>query len=255
MAAYDGKGGYAFDTVTVQTQGVRFAGTVKGTDAPVLAGADVNVNGATTRTDATGAFSVYVKERARYVLKHRQGRLRPRSKIYDNAIVGGVWTLTRASVLSVDPTQPIDVANARQSSDCPGSLSEQARRQGKPPDGCGPGIRVQIPANSLVDSAGNPPSGPVQVALTTVDLAAPDGMPGDYSARDSSGNPFVMESAGAGTVEITGAAGRYNLAPGTSAQIAIPVNPAQLGGAPPPTIPLLSYDEQQDSGCRKAPRH
>ena len=167
------------------------------------------------------------------------------SKIYDNAIVGGVWTLTRASVLSVDPTQSIDVANARQSSDCPGSLSEQARRQGKPPDGCGPGIRVQIPANSLVDSAGNPPSGPVQVALTTVDLAAPDGMPGDYSARDSSGDPFVMESAGAGTVEITGAAGRYNLAPGNSAQITIPVNPAQLGGAPPPTIPLLSYDEQQ----------
>ena len=244
-AAYDGKGGYAFDTITVQTQGVRFAGTVKGTDAPVVAGADVDVNGAVAHTDATGAFSVYVKERARYVLNIHKAGYGLVSKIYDNAIVGGIWTLTRASVLSVDPTQPIDVANARQSSDCPGSLSEQARRQGKPPDGCGPGIRVQIPANSLVDSAGNPPTGPVQVALTTVDLAAPDGMPGDYSAHDSSGNPFVMESAGAGTVEITGAAGRFNLRPGASAQVTIPVNPAQIGPAPPPTIPLLSYDEQQ----------
>jgi len=245
VAAYDGKGGYAFDTVTVQTQGVRFAGTVKATDAPVVAGADVDVNGTTAHTDATGAFSVYVKERAQYVLNIRKAGYGLVSKIYDNAIVGGVWTLTRASVLTVDPTQPIDVANERRPTDCPGSLGDQARRQGKPTDGCGPGIRVQIPANSLVDGAGNPPTGPVQVALTTVDLAAPDGMPGDYSARDSSGSPFVMESAGAGTVEITGAGGRYNLAPGASAQITIPVNPAQLGGTPPPTIPLLSYDEQQ----------
>ena len=37
--------------------------------------------------------------------------------------------------------------------------------------GCGPGIRIQIPANALVDQSGQAPAGPVQVALSTVDFA------------------------------------------------------------------------------------
>jgi hypothetical protein len=45
------------------------------------------------------------------------------------------------------------------------------------PAGCGPGIRVQIPANALVDEGGNPPTGNVQVAPSTVDLISPEQMP------------------------------------------------------------------------------
>lgn len=245
VLAYDGKGGYAKDSVKVSTQGVRFAGTVGATNAPAVSGVLVSVNGTTTTTDATGAFSLLVAESPRYVLNLKKQGYGLVSRIYDNGIVGGRWTLTRASVATVDPTQPIDITNKRTRTDCLGSLNDQAKRRGKPPDQCGPGIRVQIPADSLVDAGGNPPPGPVDVELSTVDLSAPDAMPGDYTALDSGGAQFVMESAGAGTIEISRGGTRYNLAPGAAAIVSIPIDPSQLGAVVPPTIPLLSYDESR----------
>ncbi|MEZ4725963.1 MAG: hypothetical protein R3E79_02390 [Caldilineaceae bacterium] len=55
-----------------------------------------------------------------------------------------------------------------------------------------------------------------------------------------------MQSYGAGMVELTGGGQRYNLKPGATAELIIPVDPTQLaaGGALPPSIPLLYYDEQ-----------
>jgi uncharacterized repeat protein (TIGR01451 family) len=244
VLTYDGKGGHATEKIKINTRGIRFAGTVDATNAPVIAGAEVDVNGTTVRTDASGAFSLYVDESRRYVLNIRKRGYGLVSRIYDNAIVGGQWTLTRASVARVDPAQPIDVTNVRRPSDCPGSLVDQAddaeeRRK------CGPGIRVRIPANSLVDERGNPPSGLVDVELTTVDFDAPDAMPGDYTALSSGRRQRVAQSAGAGTVEITGEGKHFNLAAGATATLTIPIDPGQLGESAPPTIALLSYDERR----------
>jgi hypothetical protein len=244
VVAYDRKGGYTTDSVQVATRGVRFAGVVSATDRPVVAGARVEVGGVTTTTDATGAFSLYVPEQPRYVLNIHKDGYGPVSKIYDNGLTGGAWTLTRATVATVDPTKPIDVVNVRRPGDCPGSFSDQLKRQGKPTE-CGPGIRVQIPANSLVDANGKPPSGPVQISLTTVDLPSRDGMPGDFTAVDPSGQPSYIESYGAGTVEISAGGTAYNLSPGAQATVTIPIAPEQLAAPTPPpaTIPLLYYDQ------------
>ncbi|HVO92679.1 MAG TPA: carboxypeptidase-like regulatory domain-containing protein [Terriglobales bacterium] len=111
---------------------------------------------------------------------------------------------------------------------------------------CRNGIKVEIPPNSLENPATKkPPSGPVQVAVSMVDLNGPDQMPGDYTAIDSSGQRTAMESYGAGSVEISSGAERFNLKAGATATVTIPVDSTQLVGAPvlPATIPILFYDE------------
>ncbi len=112
---------------------------------------------------------------------------------------------------------------------------------------CGPGIKVEIPPNSLEDPSTHvAPSGQVQVALSAISLAAPDQMPGDYSATEKDGKVAGMESFGAGSIEIGHGTSRYNLKPGKTATVTIPVDATQLvGGASlPASVPFLYYDEQ-----------
>jgi hypothetical protein len=113
---------------------------------------------------------------------------------------------------------------------------------------CGPGIKIEIPENSLVEIGTNrPPSGKVQIALSSVALTTGDQMPGDYTAVDPGGKVVAMESFGAGSVEIGTATQRYNLKPGAIAMVTIPVDVTQLSGGATlqPTIPILVYDEQK----------
>ncbi len=296
--AYDGKGGYSKQDLALQVRdgGVRFTGTVAGTDKPVVVGAEVNVNGLIAVTNQYGAFKLEVPEAGRYVLNVHKSGYAENSKIYDRGIAGGKWTLVRASVSTVDPKQPIKLVNKRIPSDCPGPLTGkidwqrfapllQARWQdgrgndispppvkggdkrlvntslatrapagtvipvmGRPGKSreCGPGIAIEIPANALVDDHGNPPTGNVSIAMSTVDLSSPEQMPGDYSVVMPDKSTKVMQSYGAGSVEITAGGKRYNLKSGVTAKVAIPVDPMQIqaGGALPPSIPLLHYDDQ-----------
>lgn len=111
---------------------------------------------------------------------------------------------------------------------------------------CNRGIKVEIPANALLDKNGNPPPGKVTVALTTIDLNSPMQMPGDNSATSMGGSAVYMESWGAGTIDIYDANREYSqIAPGKTARVTIPIDRAQLeaGFNPDPTIPMLTYDE------------
>jgi len=113
---------------------------------------------------------------------------------------------------------------------------------------CIDGIEVAIPANALIDPNTNrTPPGPVQLSLSTVSLTAADQLPGDYSALDSGGNMTAMESFGAGSIDIGAGNSRYNLKPGTTATVTIPVDVTQLAGGAmlPPKIPFLYYNEQK----------
>ncbi|MGZ4993956.1 MAG: hypothetical protein ACXV79_07320 [Methylobacter sp.] len=112
---------------------------------------------------------------------------------------------------------------------------------------CLNGIKVEIPANSLENPVTKkPPTGPVQVAVSMVDLNGPNQMPGDYTGIDTtSGQLTDMESFGAGSVEIRSGMERFNLKPGTSATVTLPVDSTQLVGKPtlPAKMPFLFYDE------------
>ncbi len=280
VVVFDGKGGYARAELPlrVDTLGVPFSGKVDATDASFVAGAEVEVNGDKTNTDGQGRFQLRVPEADRFVLNIRKAGYGLVSRIYDKAVTDGRWTLTLATVMSVDPTTDFEVFDRRDKRNCPGPAADQLNwrdyiavlrnpqwQDGKgnvvlpfgdlavplpnpqnPQRECGPGIRVKIPANSLQDSSGNPPAGMVDVTLATVDLASPEQMPGDYTVLQPDNSTQVMQSYGAGMVEITGGGQEYNLKPGATAELTIPVDPTQLaaGGALPPTIPLLYYDEQ-----------
>ncbi len=124
-------------------------------------------------------------------------------------------------------------------------LSQRRERQ------CGPGIEIFIPANSLVDDSGNAPGGPVTIELSTVDLLAPNSMPGDYSVDDGS----FMISYGAGSVNITAGGVSYdNLKSGASSTLRIPVSDMQLAAGTPlkPIIPKLKYNEDTGLWSREA---
>jgi hypothetical protein len=273
VVASDGRGGYAKQYALVSTtgQGVAFSGLVNATDAPAVGQAEVEVNGVTALTNTAGRFLVRVPEDDRYVVNVRKTGYKLLSQIYQDALEGGTWTLARGTVRTVDPTQPIDVVDDRKYQRCGTVLTRvspeqaararqamyedssgyvvrvQERRDSLPREqGCGPGLRVQIPSNGLVDATGNPPTGPVDVTVYTTDLRTPFDMPGDYTVVDA-GQSKVMESYGAGHIEVRAGATRYSLRPGTTATLTLPIDPSQLAapGAKPATIPLLLYDEKQ----------
>lgn len=282
LIVYDGKGGYATSSLnlTLNRSGLIFTGTVSATDQPVLAGAEVEVNGKLAVTDASGSFRLQVPDRKRFVMTIRKKGYAFASNVYYDAVVGGRWRLTRADVFRVDPTQAIDLQNKRSALDCPGAPSDRLNWKEHPvlavpqyQDGrgnvvplpreaqrlpglpgqreqpaereCSPGVQVQIPPNSLVDANGRAPTGPVDIQLSTVDLRSPGQMPGNYTVVQPGDRVGMMQSYGAGVIEIFAGAIRYNLRSGTKATLILPVDPVQLqsGGALPKTIPLLSYDE------------
>ena len=80
----------------------------------------------------------------------------------------------------------------------------------------------------------------IQVSIATVDLLSPQQMPGDYSATGNAG-AGRMESFGAGSLDLPPG---FKLKPTASATVTIPVDRSKLGGALPPAVPLLSYDDQ-----------
>jgi hypothetical protein len=282
LSVYDGKGGYATSSLnlTIEPSGLVFSGRVTGTDTPAIAGADVDVNGTHTVTDTGGFFRLHAPDQKRFVLTIRKPGYAFSSNIYYDAVVGGQWRLTKASVFhDVDPKSPIDLTNTRSDRECPGAPSEQLDWKANPALGlpqvqdgggelatgaaaahclvrlpivrqprtqeCPPGVKVEIPADSLVDAGGNAPTGKVDVQLSTVDLDSPGQMPGNYSVLMPNGRARAMQSYGAGIVEIYAGNTKYNLRSGAQATLVLPVDPSQLrsGGTIPSTIPLLTYDE------------
>lgn len=426
VVAYDGKGGYTKSRVSVSTtpEGVLFSGQIRDTNGANVADAQIDINGQTTSTNPNGFFRFRVEETDQYVFNVRKQGYGLLSRLYLDSVTAGQWTLTPATVVSVDPTQDIDVINEREPNDCPGPLSSRIdwrqypdRRLPRYQDGqgnvikvgqtgvrfedlplgerykvgdtfvdsgttitvrpfvfsdgtefddgralvrnggdaggsgnemqlgsanldfnfgyplqgglsmlfgefggnlnieingdfrnfedfaeidgetiggvavsvaggfgndqgrlqlsgtvnsfviggqelwiddvledtvvtipprreCGPGLRVFIPANSLVDSDGNPPPGDVDVTVGTYDILAPDGLPGDFTAEDTGGQVQVMESFGAGSVSVSDGSTTYNLRPGARATLTLPVDPIHFAFPRPipPTIPNLIYD-------------
>ena len=286
LIASDGKGGHVRQSlpVRVDSKGVVFSGRVVSTAGGPIAAAQVTVNGKPATCDATGFFRLHVPPGKRYVLNVSKSGFSFASRIFDRGVIGGIYPLRPATVVTADPTTDIEVQDRRSGRECPGppSLRFDAKtfpgginpvwQDGKGnviaprkdallslaryrhQEGCGPGVRIRIPANSLEDHSGNPPAGPVQIALSTVDLMSPDQMPGDYTVARPSGGTRVMESYGAATVEITSGGAPLNLKAGATGEVVLPVDPAQLaaGATLPPTIPILFYDQVQGTWREEA---
>lgn len=277
VMASDGKGGYASELATVRCDeaGVLFSGFVLSAGDRPVEGAQFEVNGRRAVTDPAGFFEIRVRDNARFVINIRKAGYGLASHIYDNAISSGRWTLYRASVTSLNPGNPIDLVENRDERNCPAPMSErlnwneyrelltpqwqdgkgnvvaafgklpvrlpESQTQFRP---CGPGARLVIPANALIDVNGIAPPGNVDIQLMSVDPTVPGQMPGDGTVQRPDGDTAVMQSYGAVLVEITAGTSRYNLKSGMEADVFIPVSRDQLAaGTPPPTIPILFYQE------------
>lgn len=264
------------------SRGIHFSGTVISNAGKPVAEAEVRVGGTTAKTDGRGYFKLATApdKASRYVLNIRKSGFGLVSRIYDRGIRDGKWTMTRGTTQLVDPRQPIRVRDtaAAVRPNCqgrlsgridwsrypeqriprifdgaghpvPGELPSELREALRLLEGgteCGPGISVSIPPNSLVTASGRTPSGMVEVTVSTVDLYAPDSMPGDLSV-ETGGRAAFMQSYGAGTVSITAGGKPIELAKGARAEVTIPIDPAQLKSKAPiqPTILFLRYDENK----------
>ncbi len=96
------------------------------------------------------------------------------------------------------------------------------------------------------DENNNPYTGTVAVILKHLDPSDEfinDKMPGMLYAENAEGEERVLETYGMIAVELKGASGeKLQLADNTTAEIQVPVDPAQLSNAPS-TIPLWHFDE------------
>jgi len=109
---------------------------------------------------------------------------------------------------------------------------------------CGPGVGVEIAANSIVDENGNPVTSPFKATIATIDLLSAQQMPGDDSVVPTGGGGAFLQSFGAGALDLPSG---LKLKPGATATFTIPVDrrARMAGGSPPPSVPLLSYDEKR----------
>ncbi len=279
----DDHGGYSVgkSTVRVGLDKARFSGRVVTVFGSPISAAEVQIGGTgdTAATNADGYFNLTTALTDRYVLNIRKPGFAAVSRIYRRSFENGTWRMQNATVVTVDPTQDIVVSDNPQQKDyCyvpafervvwshfPGvqnrrrqdgtgrtyAVEKEPYRNPYPPEliaqrkrgQCGQGVELFIPANSLQDKDGNAPPGPVTIELNTVDLLAPDSMPGDFSADDGS----YLISYGASTVEVSAGGVEFSqIADGQFAILRIPVSDAQLaaGGTIPPTIPKLVYNEE-----------
>jgi len=131
----DERGGYTRSgiTVTAGTRGVFFSGTVTQTGGAPIEGAQIDVNGRLTTTNAKGWFNFSVPVDDKYVLNIRSPGVQlpntpgygTASFVYTMAVVDGHWTLRRAEVTTKDPKQPIVLQQKRDERDCIGPVASR----------------------------------------------------------------------------------------------------------------------------------
>jgi Carboxypeptidase regulatory-like domain len=104
---------------------------------------------------------------------------------------------------------------------------------------------IVLPAGGLVDDRGQPATGQARARLTYLDVSDPEQLataPGDFTARMRDGSTQQLESYGIFEISVTDAVGRrLDLAPGTTAEIELPIPRSFVDRAPEATR-LFSFD-------------
>ena len=112
------------------------------------------------------------------------------------------------------------------------------------------GAAIVLPANALVDAAGAAVAGPVQIALTPIDVTLPaaGGFPGSFDGVNANATMTPLLSFGATEFVLTRGGAPLQLAPGKTATIDLPVYadrvPAGTLLVAGDKLPLWSLDEE-----------
>jgi hypothetical protein len=119
------------------------------------------------------------------------------------------------------------------------------------------GARVVFPPGAIVDAAGNPVSGAVQVAITPVDVVnRPLTFPGRFAGLRPDGERGLLLSHGTMEVALSVAGARAQLAPGRQATIEIPIYATLSKAGTPLAVgnryPVWSLDERTGGWIEEA---
>lgn len=204
-ASLDATGEWGTDQSAATTSAV-FSGTVTNEQGTVLAGATVTINGIARSTDSTGKYFVSISGSTNgYILNVSKPGFAPSTTFSSAGMRNNTHVLASAFVQQINPaTDTLVTSNT--------------------------GVRVSIRANTLVDAAGAPATGPVTITVASYN---PLRMPGDMTAVNASGAQVALESVGAATITATNSRGAsLNLRGGATAEGFIPL-PPQLGRMPP----------------------
>lgn len=224
-----------------------FSGMVLDNRDHPVAEAQVTIAGVSGRTARDGTFRLAARGAEPYIMTIEHRDFAYYSRVLPYAAEVGTFRLTRASRVVADPSQRIVVRDERRPEDCVVVASVAGSELP-----CDAGFAVDVPANALVDAAGNPPAGPVEVKIATFEVHT-ESMPAPFviAASDTDATDVaIMTPYGAGSVEISevGTGRALNLAPGRRARIDIPLHRVarQRTGAeaPPATIPLLRFNRE-----------
>ncbi|QRK10593.1 carboxypeptidase regulatory-like domain-containing protein [Archangium violaceum] len=181
-----------------------FTGTVKDAYGKPIPGATVTLNGVNRTTDSSGKYFVSVTAASEgYILNVNKAGYGPVTEFLSAGKLNAVHVLPQATVRQINPTV--------------NSVIETAD------------VQISIPANSLVNAAGQPVTDTVLVSVATY---APLSMPGDFTAVNASGKTVALESIGAFFVGATDSkGGAVNLGQNKTAQVFLRV-PAQVKTMP-----------------------
>lgn len=206
---------------------------VRDLDGAAVAGAAVSLvgGGASGVTDANGRVGLSVGVGAELVVRVQKSGYADQVVVHALPVGAGDDGLVEATLRPRDAAQTLADAKAG------GTLRGRA------------GATIVLPPDALVDAAGAPVTGAVDIAMTTVDVTAPNagGFPGRFDGVRADGGRTPIASLGTVEFALSSGGRRLQLAPGKSATIEIPISGAVLldgarvaAGA---TIDLWSLDE------------
>lgn len=195
-----------------------FSGRVVDQQGRPVGKALVEVSGKETITDVDGNFRLGGVAGDRFILNISHADFADLSYVSRTSLTGQSWQLVRAQIQTVDPRSPITLTDTRP--------ELRRKRLG--------GATFALPANALIDAAGNAPAGPVRAALSTLDVSNGEG-PGDWAVRSADGQrDGYLVSYGAVFIQFTDPTGKvkYQLKSGSSGQLSLPVLPSMRATAP-----------------------
>lgn len=211
----DGRGGvHSVDRVVTVSAGAAAAGSVptsvivRDTSGALVSGVSVSVNragGASASTDADGRASVSTERGVAVTLKFSKAGYADQFKTQTlpTAAESGYQQVT---MLAREPA--FTLTNAADGGELVGK----------------DGVKVSFAPGSLVDSQGNPVSGPVQVFMTPVDVAQNlQAFPGKFEGVRPSGQQGLLLSYGTVEFVLSAQGAPVQLAAGKKATIEIPI--------------------------------
>jgi hypothetical protein len=233
VSADDGRGGFvsrSVDVTVTMSSMVLVSGTVHDRQKNAISSAAISIGGQTTTSNELGNFSLSVPRANAYLLTIEKPGYAELSRRMTRPPRGQEFILSDSHRVAINPAVTNTIVDQRRAWLGGGRQYERI------------GGRVTLPANSL--DLTTPPVGQLYAYITTIDPIGED-MAGDMGAVNASDANVFLVTYGAVFIEIRDEANNeYNLAPGKTATVDIPIQQPILANdrGVTPTMASWTFD-------------